>query len=85
MHHSIPQSVPPTEKRPRLETDDVDAEMVEIEESKDAASNDLPIKKPQLELDDLPPQLLSKHHDLILEKVSSGWEGSHFKLHAVWG
>ncbi len=38
----------------------------------DAASSDEPqiIKGSQLELDDIPPELLPKHHELILKQVS---------------
>lgn len=51
--------------------------MVEIEESKRKSDQStIPIKKTQLELDDLPPQLLSKHQELILKQVSSSWARS---------
>ena len=56
------QPIPPPVKRIKLEKD---AKSANIKDSK----KDIPLKKSQLQLDDLPPELLPKHQERIKKKV----------------
>lgn len=63
------QDIPPPVKQIKLEPDAESADVKDKKKKKKKKGESVPLKKSQLQLDDLPPELLPKHQERIKKKV----------------